>query len=60
MTRNNELKQYAKQKKVELWRVAERFGFTDSVFSRKLRQEFNPEDAKKFRNYVDEIAKEGA
>ena len=57
---NTELKLYATQKGVRLWQVAERFGMIDSNFSKKLRKEFTPDAAEKFRRYVDEIAREKA
>lgn len=57
---NTELKLYAMQKDVRLWQVAERFGINDGNFSRKLRKEFTPDAAEKFRRYVDEIAREKA
>lgn len=57
---NTELKLYASQKGVRLWQVAERFGMIDSNFSKKLRKEFTPDAAEKFRRYVDEIAREKA
>lgn len=57
MTGNSDLKQYAKERKVELWRVGERFGLTDVNFSRKLRKPFSPEDSERFKMYVDQIAK---
>lgn len=55
---NKALKQYAKQHKVELWRISERFEVTDATFSRRLRKEFNEKDSELFKKYVDEIAKE--
>lgn len=54
--RNMELRAYAKQKRVNLWEVAERFGVCDARFSVKLRHDFSKADADKFRGFVDEIA----
>lgn len=56
---NIELKFYASSKGVRLWQVADKFGITDSAFSRKLRHELSKEDAEKFKVYVDEIASKG-
>ena len=55
---NNELKLYAASKGVRLWQVADKFGVTDAMFSRRLRKEFNNGDAELFRKFVDEIASE--
>lgn len=55
---NIELKKYARDKGVRIWRIAERFGLSDTRFSIKLRHELSPKDAERFRSYVDEIAKE--
>lgn len=54
--RNVELRAYAKQKRVNLWEVAERFGVCDARFSVKLRHDFSESDADRFRKFVDEIA----
>ena len=58
-TCNDELRVYATSKGVRLWQVAEKFGFTDASFSRKLRKEFSGEDAERFKMYVDEISSKG-
>ena len=54
--RNSELRTYAKQKKVNLWEIAERFDVSDTRFSVKLRHDFSKADADKFRRFVDEIS----
>ena len=53
---NEKLKDYARKKGVRIWRVAERFGLSDTRFSIKLRHELSPKDAQRFRSYVDQIA----
>lgn len=53
---NGDLRLYAGGKGVKLWQIAEKFGVTDSYFSRKLRQELSAEDSEKFKAFVDEIA----
>lgn len=55
---NQELRNYAAGKGVRLWQVADEFGITDAAFSRKLRKEFTPEDAEKFKTAVDKIGKQ--
>lgn len=53
---NQNLKFYAQGKGVRLWQVADKFGVSESYFSRKLRKEFTEEEAEKFKRFVDEIA----
>lgn len=55
MTANEDLRQYAKERGVPLWRVANAFGINDGNLSRRLRFEFSPEQAEHFRRIVDEI-----
>lgn len=55
---NNSLKRYAAGKGVCLWEVAERFGMSDSSFSRKLRKAFDTEQTEQFMKFVDEIVAE--
>lgn len=43
---NTEIRNTAKEHGVPLWKIAEKFGITDSTFSRKLRKEFPEEDKK--------------
>lgn len=57
---NDDLRIYAAGKGVRLWQVADKFGITDSYFSRKMRKEFTKQDAERFRKYVDEIAEKEA
>lgn len=54
--KNLELRKYASNKNVHLWQVGEHFGMNDTNFSKKMRHEFSPEDAQRFRQYVDQIA----
>lgn len=56
---NLELRQYAKQNNVKLWRVAEKLGMQDSSFSRKLRHELPEEDRRKIMELIDQLAKGG-
>lgn len=55
-TANNRLRQAAAKKNVPLWMVAQKFGITDSHFSRWLRVEFDRDRMKQALQYVDEIA----
>lgn len=55
---NEEIKKYANRKHVYLWQIAKKLGVNDSTFSRKLRAEFDDEQASKIKAIIDEIAKE--
>lgn len=57
---NDVLRIYAAGKGVRLWQVADKFGITDSYFSKKMRKELSKQDAERFRKYVDEIAEKEA
>lgn len=54
--RNQEIKNYAKEKNVFLWEIAEKFGVSDSNFSRRLRKEFSAHEKEKAIRYINEIA----
>ena len=54
--RNMRLRTAAKNKNVNLWEVAERFGVNDATFSRWLRQEFTPEKMREALKIIDDIA----
>lgn len=58
--RNKKIKDYAREKKVPLWRIAERYkgGITDSYFSKLLRKKFTDEEEKEIISIIDDIAKE--
>ncbi len=59
--KNRIIRQTAKKKHVHLWQIAERFGLTDSTFSRKLRRELPEEERERILRLIDEIAeREGA
>ena len=40
---NTDLREYAKNHKVKLWKIADSLGITDTNFSKKLRYELSPE-----------------
>lgn len=60
VVRNEKIKNYAKEKKVPLWRIAEKYkgGITDSYFSRLLRKPFADEEEKEIISIIDNISKE--
>lgn len=60
MKKNQGIKNYAKERGVKLWQVAERLHINDGNFSRKLRVELPQEQKQAIFNIIDEIAKENA
>jgi hypothetical protein len=47
MQANVDIRQTANAERVKLWQIADRLGYTDATFSRKLRHELpDPEKAK--------------
>lgn len=58
MTKNKDLREYAKNKGVKLWEVAEKYGVNDGNFSRKLRRELPADEKEKIISIIDEIAAE--
>ncbi len=55
---NNEIKDYAKKKRVCLWEVANRLGIADTTFSRKLRVELSQKEMADIKNTIDIISVE--
>lgn len=55
---NNAIRQAAKESGVKLWQVAERYGLTDSNFSRKLRHELPEEEQRRIIGTIRDIAAE--
>lgn len=53
---NEDIKRYAKTKKVKLWEVANEIGVTDSTFSRKLRKEFTNEKKQEIYCIIDRLS----
>lgn len=53
---NEAIKNYAREKGVRLWQVAEAVGYEDFVFSRKLRHEFPEDMTKKCIQAIDAIS----
>lgn len=56
MKMNNDVRDYAKNKGVKLWQIAEQMGIIDSKFSRDLRHELPEEKKKNIFSIIDEIA----
>ena len=53
---NVEIKEYAKQKNVKLWQIAQALNINDGNFSRKLRVEFTEEEKEKVKKIIDDLA----
>ena len=54
--RNKAIKDYAKEKGVLLWEIAEKLNICDSNFSRRLRKEFSEAEAKQIYAIIDSIS----
>ena len=57
--KNIKIREYAKQKKVFLWQIAEKLNKNDGNFSRMLRKELPEEVQKRIMGIIDAIADEG-
>jgi hypothetical protein len=55
---NTEIRREAAGNGVRLWQIADRLGYTDSYFSRKLRHELPQEEKAKIRAIISQL-KEG-
>lgn len=53
---NTRIRDAAKSAGVPLWRVAEKYGCTDSTFSRKLRRELPGEVQERILNIITELS----
>lgn len=57
--KNIDIRQYAKDKKVNLWEVSERLGYShESAFSRVLRHELAEDKKEQIRKIIDELSAE--
>ncbi len=55
---NSEIRNRAKEAKVKLWEIADRYGLNDGNFSRKLRRELPEEERDRILAIIDQIAAE--
>lgn len=54
---NVEIRNYAKEHKVNLWQVSERLGYAhETAFSRVLRHELSEDKKAEIRAIIDELA----
>lgn len=54
--KNQDIRLEAAGAGVKLWQIAERLGFTDSYFSRKLRKELPAEKKAEIRAIIKELS----
>lgn len=55
---NEDIRRYAKQKKIKLWQIANALHINDGNFSRKLRVEFTEEKKREIYQIIDKLAAE--
>ena len=58
--RNEEIRTYAKAKRVNLWQIAAELGLNDGNFSRKLRFELSAETKVQIFRIIDELSEVNA
>lgn len=55
--KNIDIRQYALQKRVKLWEVSEKLGYShESAFSRLLRHELTEDKKQEIRKIIDELS----
>ena len=57
---NLEIRKKAKDSGVMLWEIAEKYGLSDTNFSKKLRRELNEKERQKIFSIIETIASEKA
>lgn len=53
---NADIRKYAKEKRVNLWQIANVLGIQDTTFSKKLRFELDEESRKRIFSIIDELS----
>lgn len=57
--KNIDIRQYALEKRVKLWEVSEKMGYShESAFSRLLRHELTEDKKEEIRKIIDELSAE--
>lgn len=57
--KNIDIRQYALEKRVKLWEVSEKMGYShESAFSRVLRHELTEDKKEEIRKIIDELSAE--
>lgn len=55
MKANADIRKEAAVNDIRLWRIADKLGYTDSWFSRKLRKELSDEEKTRIRKIIIEL-----
>lgn len=55
---NLDVRVYAQQKGVRLWRIAQALGIVDSTLCKKMRFELPDEEKERFREIIDTLAQQ--
>lgn len=55
---NEEIRRRAARNGIRLWQLAAALGISDCNFSRKMRNEFSPEEKERILSIIEAIAKE--
>lgn len=58
LQKNQEIRRAAAAAGVRLWQIAEKLGMADSMFSRLLRKEFDPETRERVLQIITELERE--
>ena len=56
--KNVDLRNYAHQKGVMLWQIAQALGVSEPTMTRKLRNELSPDEKDEFIQIIDRLAAE--
>lgn len=56
--KNLDVRNYATERSVRLWEIAEKLNINDGNFSRRLRKELSAEQKEHIKGIIDEIVKE--
>lgn len=56
--KNQDLKAYARSKRVAYWQIAKYYQVHENTFAKKLREELPTEEKEKIMKIIDEIAEQ--
>ena len=56
--KNQDIRTLASEKGIHLWEVADKYGVTDSTFSRKLRKELPTEEKNRIVAIIESLAEQ--
>ena len=56
--KNKDIREYAKEKNIKLWRIADKLKVADTSFSRMLRKELSDKMKGNIYTIIDELEKE--